>query len=173
MSQPDIDAVKTLNLEMAHRMSAEKPRTPKLITCPLLIRERSALAAALETSKLPIEDIEAPGRLFWRFETVEGVPVGFGGLELHASEALLRSVVVLPPVRRQGIGAAIVAALELEARLHGCRNLWLITTSAAEFFDLLGYVRCDRAAVPSAIRATAEFATLCPANAEVLVKCFE
>ena len=85
----------------------------------------------------------------------------------------MRSVVVLPPVRRQGIGAAIVASLELETQLHGCRNLWLITTSAAEFFDLLGYVRCDRAAVPSAIRATAEFATLCPANAEVLVKRFE
>ena len=159
-----------MNLEMAHGMSAEKPRTPKLITCPLLIGERSVLAAALKTSKLPIEDIEAPGRLFFRFETVEGLPVGFGGLELHASEALMRSVVVLPPVRRQGIGAAIVASLELETQLHGCRNLWLITTSAAEFFDRLGYVRCDRAAVPSAISTTTEFAALCPASADVLVK---
>ena len=158
---------------MAHRMIAERPGRPKLITYPLPIGERSALAAALKNSKLPIEDIEAPGRLFFRFETVEGLSVGFGGLELHASEALLRSVVVLPPVRRQGIGAAIVASLELETQLYECRNLWLITTSAAEFFDLLGYVRCDRAAVPSAIRVTAEFATLCPANAEVLVKCFE
>jgi N-acetylglutamate synthase-like GNAT family acetyltransferase len=168
--QTDIDAVQTLNLEMAHRMSAEKQRAPKLITCPLLIGERSALAAALKNSKLPIEDIEAPGRLFWRFETVDNVSVGFGGLELYAGDALLRSIVALPPVRGKGFGSAIVAALEAEAELRSCRSLWLISTSAAEFFDRLGYVKCDRAAVPSAISTTTEFAALCPANADVLVK---
>jgi N-acetylglutamate synthase-like GNAT family acetyltransferase len=154
-------------------MSAEKSITPKLVTYPLLIGERSALAAALKNAKLPIEDIEAPGRLFWRFETVEELPVGFGGLELYAADALLRSIVALPPVRRKGFGSAIVAALEQEAQLRSCRRLWLITTSAAEFFDRHGYVRCDRAAVPSAISATTELAALCPASADVLVKHFE
>jgi N-acetylglutamate synthase-like GNAT family acetyltransferase len=151
---------------------ALEPSTPKLVARPLLVRERGALASALKTAKLPIEDIEAPGRLFWSFETVEEMPVGFGGLELHGGDALLRSIVALPPMRHQGTGAAIVAALELEAQLRGCRSLWLITTSAAEFFNRLGYARCDRVAVPSAIATTAEFATLCPANAEVLVKRF-
>jgi amino-acid N-acetyltransferase len=151
---------------------ALKPSTPKLIACPLLIGERSALAAALKNAKLPTEDIEAPGRRFWRFETVEEVPVGFGGLELYAGDVLLRSIVALPSVRRQGFGVAIVAALEVEAHLCGCRSLWLITTSAAEFFDRLGYARCDRAGVPLAIATTTEFAALCPANAEVLVKHF-
>jgi amino-acid N-acetyltransferase len=153
-------------------MSAEKPTTPKLVARPLLIGERSALAAALKNAKLPIEDIEAPGRVFWRFETVEEVPVGFGGLELYAGDALLRSIVALPPVRRKGFGSAIVAAIEEEAQMRGCRRLWLITTSAAEFFDRLGYVRCDRAAVPPAICKTSEFAELCPASADVLVKHF-
>ena len=146
---------------------------PKLVACPLPIGERSALAAALKNAELPIEDIEAPGRLFWRFETIEEMPVGFGGLELYSGDALLRSIVALPPVRRKGFGSAIVVALEQEAQMHGCRRLWLITTSAAEFFDRHGYVRCDRAAVPSAISATTEFAALCPASADVLVKHFE
>jgi arsenate reductase len=157
---------------MAHGMSAENLSIPRLITCPLPIGERSELAAALKKAKLPIEDIEAPGRLFWRFETAEEVPVGFGGLELFAGDALLRSIVALPPVRHKGFGSAIVAALEEEAQLRGCRSLWLITTSAAEFFDRLGYIRCDRAAVPSAIGTTTEFIALCPANADVLVKRF-
>jgi len=143
---------------------------PKLMAHPLRDGERGALAAALARAKLPTADIETPGRLFWRFETDDEVPVGFGGLEVHGEDALLRSLLTLPPVRGRGIGSAMVAALEFEARLHGCANLWLITMDAADFFERLGYARCDRATVPPAIRATEQFATLCPATAEVLVK---
>jgi N-acetylglutamate synthase-like GNAT family acetyltransferase len=142
----------------------------KLTSHPLRDGERGALAAALARANLPTADIEAPGRLFWRFETEDEVPVGFGGLEVHGEDALLRSVVTLPPVRRRGIGTAMVAALEFEARLHGCANLWLITTTAADFYERLGYARCDRAVVPAAIAATGEFAELCPASADVLMK---
>jgi hypothetical protein len=56
----------------------------------LPIGERSALAAALKNSKLPIEDIEAPGRLFWRFETVHNVSVGFLATDLPESIARSR-----------------------------------------------------------------------------------
>ena len=146
------------------------PDMPKLMADPLRAGERAALAAALAKAKLPTEDIEAPGRLFWRFETRDEVPVGFGGLEVHGEDALLRSLVTLPPVRSRGVGTAMVAALEFEARLHGCRSLWLITTTAADFFARLGYARCERVVVPPAIRETAEFSTLCPAGAEVLMK---
>jgi amino-acid N-acetyltransferase len=143
---------------------------PKLMAHPLRDGERGALAAALAKAKLPTADIEEPGRLFWRFETDEEMPVGFGGLEVHGEDALLRSLVTLPPVRGRGIGAAIVTALEFEARLHGCANLWLITVAAADFFERLGYARCERAVVPASIRETAQFAELCPASADVLMK---
>jgi N-acetylglutamate synthase-like GNAT family acetyltransferase len=143
---------------------------PQLTAHPLRAGERAALKAALAKAKLPTEDIEASGRLFWRFESRDEVPVGFGGLEVHGEDALLRSLVSLPPVRGRGIGAAMVAALEFEARLHGCRSLWVITTTAADFFARLGYARCERAVVPPAIRATTEFAELCPASADVLMK---
>jgi amino-acid N-acetyltransferase len=143
---------------------------PKLISHPLREGERGALVAALSKAQLPTADIEAPGHLFWRFEIGDGVPVGFGGLEIHGEDALLRSLVTLPPVRGRGIGSAMTAALEFEARLHGCANVWLITTTAADFYERLGYARCDRAVVPPAIAATGEFAALCPASADVLMK---
>jgi amino-acid N-acetyltransferase len=143
---------------------------PKLVPRPLRDGELGALAAALAKAKLPTEDIEAPGRLFWRFETVDEVPVGFGGLELYGEDALLRSLVTLPPVRGRGVGTAIVTALEFEAGLHGCRSAWVITMSAAGFFERIGYAKRERATVPAAIAATTEFAQLCPASAEVLVK---
>jgi N-acetylglutamate synthase-like GNAT family acetyltransferase len=146
------------------------PVTPKLTAHPLRAGELGALLAVLARAQLPTADIEAPGRLFWRFETQDEVPVGFGGLELHGEDALLRSLVTLPPVRGRGIGTAMVAALEFEARLHGCANLWLITTDAADFFAQLGYARCERTVAPPAIRETAQFATLCPESADVLMK---
>src|SRR5215831_8849230 len=106
---------------------------PQLMAHPLRAGERAALKAVLAKSNLPTADIEVPGHLFWRFETRDEVPVGFAGLEVHGEDALLRSLVTLPPVRGRGFGSAMVAALEFEARLHGCRGLWLITTVAADF----------------------------------------
>jgi N-acetylglutamate synthase-like GNAT family acetyltransferase len=145
-------------------------RIPRLTAWPLRAGERSVLAAALTKANLPVDDLEAPGHRFWRFETDEDIPVGFGGLEIHGEDALLRSVVILPPARERRNGTAVVGLLEAEAQLHGCRAIWLLTTSAAGFFQRLGYAQCDRAVVPATIRASQEFVNLCPASADVLVK---
>jgi len=146
------------------------PAAPRLFAQPLKSWERAALKSALGKAGLPTADIEVPEHLFWRFETDEEMPVGFGGLELHGSDALLRSVVVLPPLRRRGFGASIVAALETEAALHHCGAIWLLTESATAFFDRLGFAGCDRAVVPEAIRATQEFAALCSPGAHIMLK---
>jgi N-acetylglutamate synthase-like GNAT family acetyltransferase len=145
-------------------------RPQRLALRPLRGGERDVLAAALTKAGLPVDDLDAPGHLFWRFETKDDIPAGFGGLEIHGDDALLRSVVTLPPVREGGIGSAIVATLEVEAQRRGARAIWLLTTSAAGFFRRLGYAACDRAVVPAAIRATREFSALCPASADVLMK---
>ena len=63
---------------------------------------------------------------------------GFGGLEIHGADALLRSVVTLPQLRRIGMGTAIVSALEVEARARQCRAIYLLTASEAKFFGRLG-----------------------------------
>jgi amino-acid N-acetyltransferase len=144
--------------------------THRLLATPLAVWERDGLKAALAKARLATEDVDDPEHLFWRFETYEDVPVGFGGLELHGSDALLRSVVTLPPVRQVGMGAAIVAALEVEALARKCRAVYLLTTSEAEFFGRLGYAACARTEIPEAIRASAQFTTLCPESAIAMVK---
>ena len=141
-----------------------------LIALPLAVWERDGLKAALTRAGLPADDILAPGLQFWRFSTQDDVPAGFGGIEVHGADALMRSVVTLPPLRARGIGQAIVRALEAEAVVMKCRAVWLLTTTAREFFDRLGYAAVDRADVPGAIRATAQFSSLCPDSATVMVK---
>jgi len=141
----------------------------RLLATPLAAWERDGLRTALVRAGLPADDVGDPQLLFWRFETHEDVPVGFGGLEIHAANALLRSIVTLPPLRQLGMGAGIVARLEAEASAHRCRALYLLTTSEADFFARLGYAPCERRDVPAAIQRSAQFAAS-PASATVMVK---
>jgi amino-acid N-acetyltransferase len=167
---------------------------PHLSATPLAAWERDGVVAVLKKAGLPADDVDSPGALFWRFETADVgptefgslelsinprrpreadvVPVGFGGLELYGTDALLRSIVTLPPVRHQGIGAAIVAILEVEARGLGGRTLWLLTPSAAQFFAGLGYAKCERAEAPEPIRRSRQFSALCR-DATVMTKQIE
>jgi N-acetylglutamate synthase-like GNAT family acetyltransferase len=132
-------------------------RTPIPTALPLAVWERDGLAAALARAGLPADDIQSDGPMFWRFEN-EDVPVGFGGLQIFGDQALLRSVVTLPPVRKRGIGSAIVTALETEARALHCRVIWAVTETGASFFTQLGYRACERDEAPDVIRTTGEFA---------------
>jgi N-acetylglutamate synthase-like GNAT family acetyltransferase len=144
--------------------------TRRLLATPLAVWERDGLKAALIKAGLPAADVGDPQLLFWRFETYEDVPVGFGGLEIHGFDALLRSLVTLPPLRRVGMGAAMVGVLEVEARARNCRTIYLLTTSEADFFARRGYAACGRDEVPEAIRACRQFAELCPTSATVMMK---
>src|SRR6266568_3242009 len=142
----------------------------RLLATPLAAWERDGLKAALLKARLPADDVRDARVLFWRFETVEDIPVGFGGLEIHGSDALLRSLVTLPPLRQIGMGAAMVATLETEARALKCRAIYLLTASDANFFARLGYATCARSDVPQAVRSSQQFAELCPASAVAMVK---
>jgi N-acetylglutamate synthase-like GNAT family acetyltransferase len=144
--------------------------TRRLIATPLAAWERDGVGAALVKAGLPADDIGDPYVLLWRFETYEDVPIGFGGLEIYGDDALLRSVVTLPPLRQVGMGAAIVAALEAEAQARRCRAVYLLTTSEADFFTRLGYRPCARDDVPEGLRASRQFAALCPPTATAMVK---
>jgi N-acetylglutamate synthase-like GNAT family acetyltransferase len=141
-----------------------------LLATPLAAWGREGLKAALVKAGLPADDIGDPHVLFWRFESRANVPAGFGGLELHNGAALLRSVVTLPPVRRIGMGSAIVAALEIEARSLKCRTIYLVTTSQAAFFSRLGYIACSRTDVPAAVAQSPHFSRLCCESGTVMVK---
>jgi N-acetylglutamate synthase-like GNAT family acetyltransferase len=142
---------------------------PRVRAVPLAPFERDGLKAALRRAGLPHEDVGEAGRLFWRFDTGDDIPAGFGGLEIHGGDALLRSVVTLPPLRRAGFGSAMIAAIEQEAQLHGCRAIYLLTMDP-DFFARAGYAVCGRSAVPEALRASSQFSLQAPGKVEAMVK---
>ncbi|WP_436906735.1 arsenic resistance N-acetyltransferase ArsN2 [Halosimplex marinum] len=99
-----------------------------------------------------------------------GERVGVGGLERHGRDGLLRSVAVEPEHQGSGYGAAVVDGIERETSDAGVDRLFLLTTTASDFFAGLGYESVEREDVPAALRTTEQFAELCPASATVMRK---
>ena len=137
------------------------------------IRSGPALSGAerlLASADLPTSDLaDAQLQLFFYTGTATA-PTGLVGLELYGEAALLRSLVVAPSARASGAGSALLAHAESQARSHGVRSLYLLTTTAGEFFGRRGYARVARESAPVPIRSTREFADLCPASSAFMVK---
>ncbi|UVC06672.1 GNAT family N-acetyltransferase [Rhizobium sp. TH2] len=123
--------------------------------------------AALMEEGLPTDDLAEAGRTFFRI-TDGPETVGYGGFELHGEHALLRSMVIDPERRGRGLGGIAVDLLLGKARAAGACEAYLLTLSAASFFERLGFARIDRAVAPATILATRQAASLCPASAVLL-----
>ncbi len=132
--------------------------------------ELDELAGVLSAAGLPTEDIAGPGRRFYRVTNTIGETVAFGGLEGDGVDRLLRSLAVLASSRGKGFGKAALAMLERLAETEGVKRLHVLTTTAAPFFQRLGFKPAGRHEAPAAIAATTEFTGLCPASARYLTK---
>jgi amino-acid N-acetyltransferase len=131
---------------------------------PTDIEDMLTLLAAAE---LPLEGVaKAPGNFL--VAEVDGRVIALGGLEAHGPDALLRSVAVAGAHRGRGLGTAIFDQLWQRAIAVGYDGVYLLTTTAEDYFACLGFDRIDRAEAPSAIRRSAEFRDLCPASAVLM-----
>ncbi|MEJ2395652.1 MAG: arsenic resistance N-acetyltransferase ArsN2 [Candidatus Thiodiazotropha sp.] len=100
----------------------------------------------------------------------EANPSGIIGLEQHGNFGLLRSLAVAPEARNRGYAKQLVAKAEETAKYRGIKSIYLLTDTAEQFFTKLGYNKVERISVPNAIKSTAEFSSLCPESAAVMVK---
>jgi amino-acid N-acetyltransferase len=142
-----------------------------LSECKLVVADegsRATILSLLASSDLPTSDLDDTKTLFACLSN--GVVVGTGGLELFKNSALLRSISVRTDLQKKGLGKFIVNELEKTARQKGIYELYLLTTSAKDFFTKEGYEVLDRKDVPPEIKNTAEFSFVCPATAKVMRK---
>jgi amino-acid N-acetyltransferase len=125
--------------------------------------------ALLRANDLPVDDLLDPTvQLFGA--TLDGALVGVIGLQRCGDAALLRSLVTTEAARSRGVAKQLCEHVFAVARAAGLDTLYLLTTSASAYFTRHGFVTIDRAATPSAIRETAQFASLCPASATVMTR---
>ena len=122
----------------------------------------------LKNNNLPVEDIGECGENFCGIFDGDRL-VAAGGLEPAGNFGLLRSVVVQPQYRDRGLARAIVEFLLEQAQLQGREAVYLLTETAAGYFENLGFSRVGRAQVPAAIAQTRQFAAICPDSASCLM----
>ena len=127
------------------------------------------LRGALAGAGLPVDDLTDAGRSFYRFSR-GGETVGFGGLELYGETVLLRSIVVLSDQQGFGFGHAITLGLLDQAQRKGATAAYLLTDTAAPFFQSLGFRPIARDEAPAEILTTRQAASLCPASAALMVR---
>jgi amino-acid N-acetyltransferase len=132
--------------------------------------EQQQVLRLLAQCGLPVEDVD-PDLLhhFIRARGAGGL-AGVVGLQPLDHAALLRSLAVAPGQRGLGIGSRLCDEAEALARADKVSDLYLLTTSAADWFAARGYARVERSTLPEAVRETSEFRQLCPASAVAMHK---
>lgn len=81
---------------------------------------------------------------------------------------MLRSVAVAVDVQGRGTGRALIDAAIRFARDRGIHTMYLLTTTAEEYFLKRGFERVTRGDVPMSVQSSVEFTSACPASATVM-----
>lgn len=132
-------------------------------------QRRQAIIDLLTEEHLPTADL--PFSLDHFFVAAENDKVIAAiGLEQYADCGLLRSMVVHKAYRNQHIAAKLVKAVEELAKASGISCMYLLTETAALYFEKKGYQKISRSDAPETIRASSEFSSVCPVSATVMKK---
>jgi amino-acid N-acetyltransferase len=130
-----------------------------------------AIKALLAENELQVADVT--GDLLRDYvvaEDADGAVVGSVGLERFGRNALLRSLAVAQTARGVGLGRSLMMHVEDVARAAGISELWLLTTTAENYFQRLGYAVVKRTSASAELLASAQFSQLCPASAVCMKK---
>jgi amino-acid N-acetyltransferase len=127
------------------------------------------ILALLVTSNLPLEGLR--DHLATTLVARDGGRVvGSAALERYADGSLLRSVAVLPECRGRRHGRDLTVAAIRLAQEGQAPALYLLTTTAEDFFRTYGFERILRPDVPATVQTSVEFTSACPASATVMRK---
>jgi amino-acid N-acetyltransferase len=125
------------------------------------------LEKLLDRSGLPWQDCaEQSGNFYGIFDS-QGL-IAAGGLEPAGNYALLRSLAVREKYRGRGMARVITDFLLARAAAEGRSAVYLLTETAAGYFEKLGFGRITREQVPDEITRTLQFTSLCPDSAVCL-----
>ena len=128
-------------------------------------RDLSAVEELVRRCELPTAVVRDQFPSAYTVARRHGAIFGVAATERFGDAVLLRSVAVDPTERGRGTGLALVANRLVAARAADATSAFLLTTTAARLFERFGFTVTDRSHAPPALRASAEFAALCPTSA--------
>jgi len=155
------------NLKQQRCAPSTACQTPQLQFRRAQAADWPAIRQLLQDASLPTEDASAHLDRFTVAVDATGL-VAVGGFEHHGIDALLRSFVLAPRLRRSGQGSSLLRHVLCDAEAAGVEHVYLLTTTAALFFARHGFRSVERTDAPPSIRNTHEFKHLCPASANLM-----
>lgn len=132
-------------------------------------QHRQAIIDLLTEEHLPTADLPAQLDNFFVVADNDKVIAAIG-LEQYVDCGLLRSMAVNKAYRNRHIAASLVNAIEALAKDSDIACMYLLTETAATYFEKKGYKKISRADAPEAIRASSEFSSTCPVSATLMKK---
>jgi arsenate reductase len=132
-------------------------------------RDLNDITSLLKRSNLPVEGLEDQfGDNYAVAESASRI-VGSAGIEIYGDDGLLRSLAVDESMRSEGVGDALFRFVVRDVSRRGLKSLYLLTTTAAGYFERRGFTQIDRDQAPPAIKASREFAELCPSTSTAMM----
>lgn len=140
------------------------------MTAPFTIRSARAedivaVESALRDSRLPLDGLRDQFGDGYAIAEADGQVIGVEGIEVHGGDGLLRSAAVVAAWRGQGVGDALTRDRIEWARRRGLRSVYLLTTTAGDYFPRFGFTLVNRDTAPDAVRRSREFSDACPSTA--------
>jgi amino-acid N-acetyltransferase len=134
---------------------------------PARAGDLAAVVGLLETNNLPLAGVPDTLEHFFVAEA-DGRAVGTIGLEKYGPYGLLRSAAVASDWQGRGVGRSLVERLLEYSKDLGLTAIYLLTTTAEDYFPAFGFESVSRSDVPAAVQESVEFTSACPASAAVL-----
>ncbi|MGQ0643236.1 MAG: arsenic resistance N-acetyltransferase ArsN2 [Gemmatimonadaceae bacterium] len=125
----------------------------------------AAVRELLIAAQLPLDGLEDQFGDSYAIAESDGRIIGAEGIETYEDAGLLRSAVVDTRWRGRGVGDALTRDRLAWARARGLREVYLLTTTASDYFPRHGFERVLRASAPAALQRSREFAEACPDTA--------
>jgi amino-acid N-acetyltransferase len=129
------------------------------------LKFNSEVQALLSGEGLPYEDLSVLDNVVLFGLKQDNEVAGIVGVEFYNKVGLIRSLVVDGKYRNSGYGESLIAYTESWSLENGIESLYLLTTTAKDYFTKHGYEEMVRSQAPSSIASSAQFSGLCPSSA--------
>jgi len=133
----------------------------------------TAVVDLLKKTNLPPDDVELHLQNFLVIRNPKASAgskflVGSVGLEIYGEAALLRSLAVHPDFQGTGLGSQLVDNIIKLAKMKDVTRLYLLTDTAEKYFKRKGFVIVTRDKIPSDMKQSVEFTTLCTSSPSMM-----
>ncbi len=134
------------------------------------IKDISEVELLLNRYSLPTSDLKKNDKvqLFGAYQN-ENL-IACIGVEIYGKTALLRSLAVVSECRKEGFGKKLSEYLENYCKQKGVKEVYLLTETAEEYFEKLGFIIKKREEAPLVIKGTTQFSSLCPSSSKFMIK---